>query len=237
MTTRTHPRDVTGTGQAADRNATQSPPVAAPAGPVLAPPPKLRRRPLLIAVSVAAICLGALVSAWAYSSTSHTQDVIGMRNTVLRGDTITRADLASVKISVDPALTPVPASQLEAMVGQRAAMDLPAGGVLTAAAVTTALTPPAGQSIVGIAAAPGMMPALRLRVGDTIRIVSTPGQQGTVSAVAPPSLTGLVIDLSPAGDNAGSTIINVQIPAADAAQLAARVATGKIAIVLDSRER
>ncbi len=160
-----------------------------------------------------------------------------MRNTVLRGDTITRADLASVKISVDPALTPVPASQLEAMVGQRAAMDLPAGGVLTAAAVTTALTPPAGQSIVGIAAAPGMMPALRLRVGDTIRIVSTPGQQGTVSAAAPPSLTGLVVDLSPAGDNAGSTIVNVQIPAADAAQLAARVATGKIAIVLDSRER
>jgi len=81
------------------------------------------------------------------------------------------------------------------------------------------------------------MPAQRLRVGDTIRIVSTPGQQGTVSAAAPPSLTGLVVDLSPAGDNAGSTIVNVQVPAADAAQLAARVATGKIAIVLDSRER
>lgn len=237
MTTRTHPRDVTGTGQAAGRNATQSPPVAAPAGPVLAPPPKLRRRPLLIAVSVAAICLGALVSAWAYSSTSHTQDVIGMRTTVLRGDTITRADLANVKISVDPALTPVPAAQLDTIVGQRATMDLPAGGVLTAAAVAPALTPPAGQSIVGIAAAPGMMPALRLRVGDTIRIVSTPGTQGTVTAAPPPSLTGLVVDLAPAGDNAGSTIINVQVPAADAAILAARVATGKIAIVLDSRER
>lgn len=237
MTARTHPPEVTATGRPAGRSGTRPPPTAELAGPVLAPPPKLRRRPILIAVSVAAVCLGALLSAWAYSSTSHAQDVIGMRNTVLRGDTITRADLASVKISVDPALTPVPASQLEAIVGQRAAMDLPVGGVLTAAAVTTALTPPAGQSIVGIAAAPGMMPALRLRVGDTIRIVSTPGQQGTVSAAAPPSLTGLVVDLSPAGDNAGSTIVNVQVPAADAAQLAARVATGKIAIVLDSRQR
>ena len=48
-----------------------------PVRETIAPPPKLRRRPLLVAASVAAVCLGALLAVWAYTSTSTAREVVG----------------------------------------------------------------------------------------------------------------------------------------------------------------
>src|SRR4051794_4977265 len=59
--------------------------------PLVAPPPKLRRRPLLVAGSVVAVCLGALVSAYAYSSTSNAHQVLAVVSTVHRGEVIKRS--------------------------------------------------------------------------------------------------------------------------------------------------
>ncbi len=41
------------------------------------------------AASVAAVCLGALASMWAYQSTSDAQSVLAVRQTIERGDVIT----------------------------------------------------------------------------------------------------------------------------------------------------
>jgi flagella basal body P-ring formation protein FlgA len=117
--------------------------VQAPGGSI-APPPRLRRSPALVAASVAAICLGALLAVWTYTSTSTAQDVLAARNTVHRGELITRDDLMTARIGVDPALKPLPASAAEAVVGKRAAMDPAAGGLVTGEDVTSAVAPRRG---------------------------------------------------------------------------------------------
>src|SRR4051812_28387499 len=85
----------TGNGQGARRPAEAAVPVA--------PAPKLRRRPLLTAASVGAVCLGALVSVWAWSATNNTHDVLAVRDTVHRGELIGAGDLMTVRVGSDPA--------------------------------------------------------------------------------------------------------------------------------------
>jgi hypothetical protein len=72
MTTTTNPNGATTGGVAPSR---------AEAAVRVAPAPKLRRRPALIAASVAAICLGGLLAAFAWTATSNTQSVLAMRVT------------------------------------------------------------------------------------------------------------------------------------------------------------
>lgn len=205
-------------------------------GEKLPPPPKLRRRPGLIAASVAAVCLGALVSVWAYTSSTETQSVLAVRETVHRGEVITAEDLMTVNVTLDPALRAMPAAAASEVVGQRAAVDLPAGGVVPEGAVTAAVVPAEGRSIVGVSLMPAMMPAGELVVGDTVRVVTTPGPQGEIAQEAPDALSGVVLGLTPSADGTGATVVNLDVDADDAALLASHAATGKVALVLDSRE-
>lgn len=215
-----------------------SPPAAAPVSSEVsfAPPPKLRRRPVLVALSVAAICLGALLAAWAYTSTSSAREVVAVRSTVQRGQVIQRSDLVAVRVGVDPALSPIAAGEMSSLVGRRAATDLPAGGLVTSGSVVSSVVPARAMSVVGVALPPSLLPGELLLVGDRVRVVATPGQQGEVSAGAQRFIAATVVSVH-AGTADGLTVVSVQVPYAQAAELAARSATGKVALVLDSRER
>jgi ribosomal protein L24 len=107
---------------------------------------------------------------------------------------------------------------------------------VTEDAVTTAVVPGRGMSVVGVALPVSLMPGEPLQVGDRVRVVATPGQQGDVTAAQPRSIAATVAGVFPDADNA-QTVVSVQVPHAKAAELAARSATGKVALVLDSRER
>lgn len=200
------------------------------------PAPKLRRRPVLVAASVAAVCMGALLGVWAWTSTSNTHEVVALRQTVARGETITQGDLMTVQVGVDPALKTVPGNRLAGLVGQRAAMDMAAGSLITNADVTTTVLPGRGMSVVGVALPPSLMPGETLLAGDQVRIVATPGQQGEVGQETSATISATVVGLYPNGEN-GQTVVSVEVPQDRAAELAARAATGKVALVLDSRER
>ncbi len=217
-----------------------SPPDAATPDPQrgeqLSPPPKLRRRPIWFVAGIALVCLGALVSLWAYNSASNAQEVVAVRQTVPRGQVIQREDLMSVRIAVDPALHPLPADQAVTIIGKRAALDLAAGGVVTAEQVSDQVIPPKGASVVGISVTAGMQPADELKVGDPVRLVTTPGQQGEITAGNPEVFPATVVGVS-TDQASGNMVVNVQVRYTDAAKVAARAATGKVAIVLDSRER
>ncbi len=215
------------------KNPTDGEPTSAP-GEQFAPPPKLRRRPVLIAASVAAICLGALASMWAYQSTSDAQSVLAVRQTIERGDIITADDLMTVNISVDPALKPLSSDQASSVVGKHAALDMSAGGVVTQDQVTEQALPAKGSSVVGIALTPGMLPANQIRVGDKVRVVVTPGQQGEMPTGQPDSIEAVVVGVAK-DETTGNAIVNVQVPNNEGPMLAARAATGKVALVLDSR--
>jgi flagella basal body P-ring formation protein FlgA len=179
---------------------------------------------------------GGLLGVWAYTSVTTAQEVVAVRSTVPRGALIDREDLVTVRIGVDPALNPIPAAQLDGVVGRRAAMDLPAGGLVTQGSITATVVPARDMSVVGVAVPAALLPGEPLRAGDQVRVVATPGQQGEVTDDEQRSITAMVVGVYPDADS-GQTVVSVQVPYDQAAELAARAATGKVAVVLDSRER
>jgi hypothetical protein len=209
------------------------PTATAAASTTFTPPPKLRRRPGLVAGGVAAICVGALLAVWAWTSTTHTEEVLAARDTIHRGDVITAEDIQRVRISGDRALRPLPASAYDSVIGQRAALDVSAGGLLTTETTTDEAMPPEGQSIVGVSLTAAQAPALPLRGGDRVRIVVTPGENGSDPAGAPQFSVAEVVDTR-TDETTGNIVVDVLIPYADASVLASRAATGNVALVLDS---
>lgn len=199
-------------------------------------PPKLRRQPALVAGAVVAICLGAILAAWAWTSTTDTQEILVARHTIERGSLIDADDLARVHVSVDPALNPVAAASFDRVVGKRAALDIAGGGILTPSSFTSTMVPKSGYSVVGVALAPGQAPGLDLRYGDHVRVVVTPARGEDLPAGAPPFSEATVVGVH-VSQTTGKTVVDLLVPHAQAPVLAARVATGNIAIVLDSRER
>jgi hypothetical protein len=202
-------------------------------GTSITTPPKLRRRPAMVVAAVAVTALGCLLGAWAWSATTDTQEVLVARDTIHRGEVIEAKDIQRVRISGDPALVPLPASAYDDVIGQRAALDIAAGGLLTSESTADEPMPPQGQSIVGISLAPAQVPAMPMYGGDKVRIIVTPGDNGDVPANAPQFTVAEVVDTYP-DETTGNTVVNVLVPYADASVLAARAATGNVALVLDS---
>lgn len=160
---------------------TRPTPPGVPEPPELAPPPKLRRRPVALVVSVATVVVGSLLGLWLWTVAGNTSEVLAVRTLVHRGEVIDRDDLMVVRVSLDPAVKTVPANQEDVVAGQRAALDLAPGGLLTPDDLTATVVPARGTSVVGIGLAPGMLPAEPIAPGDAVRVVQTPGQQGEVA--------------------------------------------------------
>ncbi|MEU4360766.1 SAF domain-containing protein [Promicromonospora sp. NPDC023987] len=204
----------------------------------IAPPPKMRRRPAMIALSVALICVGGLASAWAWQSTSNAQEVLTVRETVYRGEVIEESDLVTVRIGVDPAIRAVPAADAETLVDKRAALDIAAGGVVTQDQVTDAVVPPKEFSVVGLSLTAAMLPADQLVIGDKVRVVPTGGEGGAAAPAAggeiptyPATIVGKATD-----EITGNSLVNVQVASTSAPVVATRAAAGQVALVLDSQE-
>lgn len=197
-------------------------------------PPKLRRRPALIAAGVLVVALGALIAVWAYNSTSSTVAVVAVRETIVRGQTIEASDLVAVQITTDPALSPVSGDRLEELVGQQAAMDMSAGSLVTNDQVTSAALPPAGESIVGVILTGGSTPAGQVQVGDNVRIVPTAGQGGDPEAdqVTNTPISASVV-LVTTDTQSGSTVVNVLVEHDQAPTVAGWSAAGRAALVVD----
>ncbi|MPZ93893.1 MAG: hypothetical protein GEU96_03045 [Propionibacteriales bacterium] len=202
----------------------------------IAPPPKLRRRPGMVAIAIVAICLGAVVAGWTWSATTDSQEVLVARADIERGSIIGESDLTTVRLSADPALTPVSADEFESVVGQRAAFDIASGSALTPESFTTASLPPTGQSVVGVALTPAQAPGLALHSGDRVRVVVTPAQDGDAPGGTPEYSDAEVVAVH-VNEETGETVVDLLVRHEDAAVLAARIATGHVALVLDSRDR
>lgn len=217
-------------------NGTPPPGKTVPELPTITPAPRLRRRPKIIALGVALIALGGALSAYIWTANSDAVSVVAISRSVQRGQTITDADLSTATITPDPALHTVPSSQRSTILGKRASTDLAAGSILTPTATTTDLIPPAGRSLVGVAVTAAQLPASPLVAGDTVRIIDTPRKQDDPPTGTPNSVAATVVRIGATPDANGVSLVDVTVPTTDAAALAAHIATGRIAIVLDSGE-
>ncbi len=224
-------------------NTTTRPPAAPaadlngrPGAASASPPGRLRRRPAMVLMSVGLTVLGGVLGLTVWMTATNSVEVVAVRAPVDRGGVIAAEDLMVVRVSVDPAIQVVPSAQLQSLVGKRAASDLAAGSLVSPAEVTDVVGPATGESIVGIALKLGQLPAEPPRAGDRVRLVLTPAAQGevTTSQVAIDAVVQAVT--SPAAD--GQTVVDdLVVPAPRAPEVAALAGTGRVALVLDSRER
>lgn len=203
------------------------------------PPPASRqkRSRIWIAAALVLITLGGLIAWFVVANLRDTTPVVAVRNDILRGSIINAADLTTTNINHDATLQTLPASQLAQIVGKRANVDLKAGTLLPPKAITDALLPPTGQSLVGLALAPGQLPATALQPGDKIRLVSTPKDQDDPTNSRPSvTILGQVVSTSSLTDTT-KTRVDVLVSVNDSATAAAMAATNRVALILDSSQR
>ena len=171
MTPRTAPSPPPATA-----NGTRPAAVAAPSlGPGWAGVPS-RRRPAVLLLGVLLVGGGAVLAALLLLGAGDRTRVVAVVRDVPVGQTVTTADVAAVRVGVDPALQTVPAGDLATVVGQRAAVDLRAGTLLTGSQLTTAPVPGDGEALLGLDLAAGQLPAAGPGPGDPGARRPRPGQ-------------------------------------------------------------
>lgn len=185
---------------------------------------------------MAALLLSALGGVWLWTAATSSVEVVVAKAAVPRGAAIAAGDLMVARVSLDPSIASIPASDVSTVVGQRAALDISAGGLLTPDAIAPETVPAKGETVVGLSLVDGMLPAIPLKTGDDVRVVQTPGAQGQVGEVSPVTIAAKVVAVTRSQDGQFA-LVDLLVSADAAPDLAARAATGKVAVVLDSRER
>lgn len=200
----------------------------------LAPLPKARRRPALLALGAGLMALGVLSGAWLVNGAGDRQSVLAVARAVPFGTVITAGDLTRAEVSLDPAVATVPANEIGQIVGRIAATDLTPGSLLTRSAVTDVAPPVRGQVLVAIAVSTTRMSAGGLQAGDRVLVVDTPAAGADPPTLPPTTIAATVVRLGTTDLN-GVTVVDVTVTSADGPALAARSATGRIALVLQPR--
>lgn len=217
--------------------------------PITPPPPativKTRRNPRLIALAVALVAASGGLGTWAFQQLTHTSEVLSVRNTIHAGELIEANDLGAVSVNTTSGLKTIPAAQLDSIIGKRAILDIPAGGVVPPDALADTSLPARGSSVVGIASKSGMAPASNIAVGSKVRLVYLPETAAVASnkntnrttgqSVTDP-VTGIVVNITRTPDGT-ATNVDVLVPDTDAPNLQAAAAQNRVVIVLDSKDR
>lgn len=208
--------------------------------PVRVDPPGPRRRPRLLLAAVLVIVLGGLAGAWLYTSLGSRTAVIAVATDIAYGQVLTEGMLRSASISASPDVESIPFTELDSVLGERAAVDLPAGSLLTRAAVAAAVIPAEGEALVPVALAAEQVPATGLRPGDLVRLLGTAGDPtgvpvGEVDPAVRVSVEGTVLAVS-APTVGGNVVVDVLVDEDDGDSLAVLAAEGRLALLVLSRE-
>ncbi len=195
--------------------------------------PRRRRVPyLLVGVVLVVGCAaaGLLVGTRAGSRTP----VLVLARPVVVGQVLSAADLREARIAADD-LDTIAAGARGSVVGRPVAYSLPAGTVLSRAAVGAAQVPPPGRAIGAVALRAGQFPT-GLSVGSRVVVVVAPASSAV--STAPSDDTGVrtsggweatVVAVSTsAGDQ--TTVVSLQLAEDDARALAA-APSGQVSVV------
>jgi len=179
------------------------------------------------------VIIGGLTSWYLIQGVSDTETVLVTDTAVARGEEITAEDLTTIEVAGGQDLDAFTASQSQSVVGQIALVDIPAGSIVTSGNVGEAIAIENGESIVGVALNTSQLPSYPLAAGDVVRIVETPVSQGEPPATTPATFEAVVFTTR--FDEATSqTIVDLIVPESRAADIAARAATGRIALIVDA---
>lgn len=195
--------------------------------------PRRRSTGLVVLAALLVVASGLAVAAWGMASGSK-ETVLAVGKPVAKGQVITREDLVSRSVAgVDDAFT---TTEVSAVVGKVAAVDLVERQILTRPMLTPQLVPGPGQAAVGLSLAPERVPADGLAPGDTVDVISTPagdGQADAKSLDAPPVLASAALVYGVSGDaTAGGTqLVTLVVDKGEAARIAAYSTAGRVAVI------
>lgn len=196
-------------------------------------PPKLRRRPMLIALSVLLTALGALLGAWLLTSLSGTKSYIAVGANVERGEIIKETDLVRTQLRTDQAIAPLNWSQQPSVVGMYAATDMAKGSLVTRDSVAAEVLPTDGQSLVGLSLVPGQTVAGDLRYGQLVRVVIVPASVDTAGA-KPTDFVGTVAG-SRMSEDGSTKLVDVMVSKDNAPSISAAASRQEVSLVLDPK--
>ena len=220
-----------GTGAASLPKTSQNGRAAPGRAPAVAPP-KARRRSGIAVVGLVLALLGALAGIRLVAGAGDRVLVLSVAKDVPVGAAITRADLQTTYVSVDPGIETVPGQAEGKIVGQVAATHLIAGSLLAPGQVSVAGPPGAGQVLVPLAVPSGRFPAVGLHAGDHLMLVDTPAPEAGAPATGEPRTFQVRVARVGPPDLNGVVVVDV-IGATDAAAaLAIRAAAGRFALVV-----
>ena len=214
-------------------------------------PMATRRRSAVAAVSALVAVSSTAVVASAFAHAGATSAVLALRTTVAAGVPISTADLRVVQVHVASGVAVVPAAEEGQVVGRQAAANMPVGSLLAPGDLVTAFAPPPGSAVVGVAAAPGALPAGGVSVGDEVDVVATgsasasgpaagtPGassgaaaQTDSVVVAGPAPVVAVASAATATTSGGGALVVSVVVPIAIAPMVAALSASGGAALVI-----
>ncbi|WP_242640800.1 SAF domain-containing protein [Streptomyces kasugaensis] len=212
---------------------TAAPPMR-PETPIGAGPAPRRRKRSTLVLGVLVTLVGVLGTSMLVRSAGDRVDVLAVARDVPAGQQITAEDLTTAALPQDPALQPVKASEKDSVIGRRATAPLHRGELLANTQIHGGKALPDGQDLVAVEVQRGAAPADALAPGDQVKVISTPGKDEAVSKSAPDELQATIVKVG-TPNASGAVVIQVAVAGTDSAQLAARAATGRVAIVLSAK--
>lgn len=189
--------------------------------------PTPRRNARMVVIGVLLVCVGALASAWLWTSGRSGVEVLVLARDVPRGQIVTAQDLTTVALSSSAGLAVIPGDELEGFVGAAASRDLVRGMVADRGAFTREGLS-SGRAQVGLALVDGALPARGLVIGEQVLVVGVdPTGDGGASAVHE-----AVVATTPVATGNGAWLVDVELAHSDAAEVAALAAAGRVALVV-----
>lgn len=158
-------------------------------------------------------------------------EVLVVKSPVPAGQVVQAADVGPAQVAGVPGA--ILASDVDAVVGKRAAGGLVVGQVLTKAALTDDFVPAAGQRLVAIRLETGRVPG-GLAPGDLVDVLAVPpdGDPGSNQQLNEPVKLAEAARVDSLGETPDSAVVvTVLVPDAQADPIAAHSATGQVTIV------
>ena len=172
-----------------------------------------RRRPALAVGSLALVVVCVAVFVSIYVKAGNEQTALAVARAVPEGQVLKADDLVAVRVSISADVAWVPAGDAATVVGRRAAEALEPNSLLTTSELVSSYSPPAGDSIVGVALKEGQLPASGVSPGETVDVVLTglPGEQD-LGSVDPDTTTdqgstGATPTATAPADSAGTVLV------------------------------
>lgn len=231
-------------GAVADQQASWAEPTA-PGGRRMPSAPR-ERKPALAAVAILLVALGAASAGYLVLNAGHRVGAVEITQAVGQGQQIPASAIKEVQINSDTDVHYVAWQFASRVTGVFAAVQIPAGTLLTREMTEAASNLTAGKVEVGLSLKPGQAPT-NLLIGQTVRAfpvgtgsgcgggANGTGGAGAGATVTPgePITTGTIVSVSGTTTTNGSTAaVTLAVPETDAGVLACYASAQDVAIAL-----